>query len=67
MHRITISLEGAVTVTESRDLDDSEALPLFVKVKALLEGDAPLAKRRKRRNAADGVEPDNSPSEELSS
>lgn len=47
MHRITISIEGAVSVSESREVADGDALPLFVKLKADLVTDE--AQPRKKR------------------
>ncbi len=39
MHRVTITIEGAIEVSETRELNDSEALPLFVKLKTILQGE----------------------------
>jgi hypothetical protein len=49
MHRITISIEGAVSVSESREVADGDALPLFVKLKADLVTDEPQPRKKRGR------------------
>ena len=55
MHTVTISLQGSVTVSESVEVSDAHALPLFVKLKAVLnsgEISKPKGRRRKSPEAA---------------
>lgn len=54
MHRITITIEGAIEVSETRELNDSEALPLFVKLKSTLEGEEAPRRGRKPRQPQTG-------------
>jgi hypothetical protein len=49
MHRITISIEGAVSVSESREVADGDALPLFVKLKSDLVTDEPQPRKKRGR------------------
>lgn len=49
MHRITISIEGAVSVSEGREVADGDALPLFVKLKSDLMTDEPQPRKRRGR------------------
>jgi hypothetical protein len=59
LHTITVSIYGSVTVTESVEVEDAEALPLFIRLKAILgseETHKPLRRRgrpRKERPAGD--------------
>lgn len=54
MHTITVSIQGDVTVAESVEVNDAEALPLFIRLKAVLqaEGVATPARRRGRPRKA---------------
>ena len=47
MHTVTVSLQGNVSVSESVEVNDADALPLFVKLKAVLQSEeAPRPVRR---------------------
>ena len=50
MHTITVSIQGDVSVAESVEVSDAEALPLFIRLKAVLqsEGTPKPARRRGR-------------------
>jgi hypothetical protein len=50
LHTITVSIQGEVSVDESVEVNDAEALPLFIRLKAVLqaEGAATPARRRGR-------------------
>lgn len=50
MHTVTVSIQGDVSVVESVEVNDAEALPLFIRLKAVLraEGVATPARRRGR-------------------
>lgn len=49
MHTITVSIQGNVNVSESIEVDDREALPLFINLKAILQsGETPKPLRRGR-------------------
>lgn len=50
MHTITVSIQGDVSVAESVEVNDAEALPLFIRLKAVLqaEGAATPVRRRGR-------------------
>ena len=55
MHTVTISLQGSVTVSESVEVGDADALPLFVKLKSVLDSgevSKPKGRRRKASEAA---------------
>lgn len=54
MHTITVSIQGDVSVAESIEVNDAEALPLFIRLKAVLqaEGVAKPARRRGRPRKA---------------
>ena len=55
MHTVTVSLQGSVSVAESIEVGDADALPLFVKLKAVLdsgESSKPKGRRRKAPEAA---------------
>lgn len=64
MHTITVSIQGDVSVAESVEVNDGEALPLFIRLKALLQSEetAKPARRRGRprteRPACEGAEHD---------
>jgi hypothetical protein len=61
MHTVTISLQGSVSVSESVEVGDADALPLFVKLKAVLdsgEASKPKGRRRKSSEAADASLPE---------
>lgn len=50
LHTITVSIQGDVSVAESVQVNDAEALPLFVKLKSVLQSeDAPKLTRRRGR------------------
>ena len=50
MHTVTVSLQGNVSVSESVEVNDADALPLFVKLKAVLQSEeAPKPVRRRGR------------------
>lgn len=61
MHTITVSIQGDVSVQESVEVSDAEALPLFIRLKSVLqaEGAATPARRRgrprKERPASEGA------------
>ncbi len=61
MHTVTISLQGSVTVSQSVEVGDADALPLFVKLKAVLDSsEISKPKGRKRKaseTAADSSNP----------
>jgi hypothetical protein len=50
LHTITVSIQGDVSVAESVEVADAEALPLFIRLKGVLqaEGAATPARRRGR-------------------
>jgi hypothetical protein len=50
LHTITVSIQGDVSVAESVEVNDAEALPLFVKLKAVLQSEeTPKPVRRRGR------------------
>lgn len=55
MHTITLTLKGAVTASDTVAVSDNEALPLYVRMKALLVPETPDAEKprrgRPRKNA----------------
>jgi hypothetical protein len=54
LHTITVSIYGSLKATESVDVNDAEALPLFVELKSVLESGAtpkPVRRRRSRGEA----------------
>ena len=57
MHRITVSLDGVVTISESREVADGEALPLFVKLKSALQAEDSPVRRKRGRPAQEGSDP----------
>ena len=57
MHRITISLLGAVTVVEAREVADGDALPLFVKLKSALRAEDSPVRRKRGRPVQEGSDP----------
>jgi len=51
LHTVTVSIQGSVNVAESVEVDDAEALPLFIRLKAVLESaEAPKPLRRRGRS-----------------
>lgn len=65
MHKITLSINGAVKYSESVDFSDEEALPRYSKLQELLSpgppagsatGPAPRARRRSRDIVPEGAE-----------
>ncbi len=67
MHTITVSLQGNVSVSESVEVNDAEALPLFIRLKAILQSEEtprPVRRRgrpRKERPADDDAAQDSLP------
>ena len=59
MHTITVSIQGDVSVSESVQVNDAEALPLFIRLKAVLqaEGAATPVRRRGRPRKETHAEP----------
>jgi hypothetical protein len=59
LHTITVSIQGDVSVAESVEVNDAEALPLFIRLKSVLQAEGaaqPVRRRgrpRKERPAAD--------------
>lgn len=54
MHTISVSIYGSLKVTESVEVEDAEALPLFVKLKSVLQlEEAPKPIRRRGRPPAE--------------
>ena len=55
MHTLRIGIHGEVEVTREVEVGDADALPLFLKLKALLlpDGEAAPKKRRGRRSKAE--------------
>jgi hypothetical protein len=50
LHTITVSIQGDISVAESVEVSDAEALPLFIRLKALLQSEvAPKPARRRGR------------------
>ena len=50
MHTITVSIQGDVSVAESLEVNDAEALPLFIRLKAVLQSEEnPKPVRRRGR------------------
>jgi hypothetical protein len=41
LHTVTVSLQGNVSVSESVEVNDAEALPLFIRLKAVLQSEEP--------------------------
>ena len=59
MHTVTVSIQGDVSVSESVQVEDTEALPLFIRLKAILHsGDAlqPAKRRGRPRKDRSAVE-----------
>ena len=56
MHTVTISLQGSVSVTESVEVGDADALPLFVRIKAVLESGGASKPKGRRRKSSEAVE-----------
>lgn len=48
MHTITVSIQGDVSVVESVQVADSEALPLFIRLKAILQSEETAKPARRR-------------------
>jgi hypothetical protein len=69
LHTISVSIYGGLKVTESVEVDDGEALPLFVRLTAILRSEetaAPIRRRgrpRKERPAGDDAEQASVPQE----
>ena len=49
MHTITVSIQGDVSVAESVEVNDAEALPLFIRLKAVLQSEETPKPVRGRR------------------
>ena len=49
MHTITVSIQGDVSVAESVEVNDAEALPLFIRLKAVLHAEVATPARRRGR------------------
>lgn len=57
MHTITVSIQGDVSVAESVEVNDAEALPLFIRLKTVLEAEgASKPVRRRGRPRKDQVD-----------
>ena len=39
MHTVTVSIQGDVSVAESVEVNDADALPLFIRLKAILRSE----------------------------
>ena len=50
LHTVTVSIQGDVSVSESVQVEDTEALPLFISLKAIRHsGESPQPARRRGR------------------
>ncbi len=59
MHTITVSIQGDVSVAESIEASDAEALPLFIRLKAILrseEAPKPAGRRGRPRKEKPAVD-----------
>jgi hypothetical protein len=57
MQTITISIQGSVTVSETVQVSDEAALPLFIRLKEALGSDGSPKPRGRRRKVAAGGNP----------
>lgn len=48
MHTVTVSIQGDVSVAESVEVEDAQALPLFIRLKAILRPEETPKPRRGR-------------------
>lgn len=61
MHTVTVSIQGDVSVVESVEVNDADALPLFVKLKSVLQSEEtpkPVRGRRGRPRLEKSTEDD---------
>lgn len=56
LHTITVSIQGDVSVSESVEVNDAEALPLFINLKAILRSEEQPKPRRGRPRKARAVD-----------